>query len=89
MSRSAWRLRSGLHPRAPNTKRTGDPGLRQQGAALRAGLMLLQDRNGLLFRLPALLQPVLPFRLRENSGFPWWSLSGVGQRHLYPTANIP
>ncbi|MGI0133836.1 MAG: hypothetical protein ACREBW_02610, partial [Candidatus Micrarchaeaceae archaeon] len=41
--------------------------------------VLLQDPDDLLFRVSALLHPVLPFRLRKNSSFNWSSFPGAGQ----------
>ncbi|MGA2672527.1 MAG: hypothetical protein ABSE99_04795, partial [Terracidiphilus sp.] len=46
---------------------------------------LLQDPDDLLFRESALLHPVLPFRLRENSSFQWSSFPGAGQAVLVPS----
>jgi hypothetical protein len=59
--------------------RLADPVLAAQIGCLHPRLMLLQNPDNLLFRVPALSYLVLPFTLRENSNFHWMRFPGAGQ----------
>jgi hypothetical protein len=51
-------------------RRRADPALPAQIRGFHSALVLLQNLDNLLFRVPALVIAVLPLRLRDNPSFP-------------------